>query len=695
MGKEKKDTKTTLLLCTGPKAPFPSSSVFPPRSLWLFLLFFFFVFIGSLGQLRAQSGLASASYYDRGRAYMVQENWYAAAESLLECVRLNPAHAEGTAALAECYYELGEFDQALSWVRRARILARSSMPLANLEAAVLTALGQLEQAQVIITGILSREPYNLEALFAGAELDVARGRSGDAVIRYREAARRFPDDRRLLLSLALVLCSLGDEEGARRYIERALLQHREDYRVYYYAAYIDAKAGRLPQAISYAEQALDYKPGYKPARALLAGLRYRSGQFEEAAALADQAIAENRGDTAAWYLKGMSYISLGRKNDAMNILSQASGIDPNDEFVRSALEDLIIGNTKAEDPLRSRWASWHFNRARDFRSRNLTDQALFEYRRGLRLNPYAGDRWEYAEILRLQGYPARYLEELRFMRSLNLNNPAIDDAIEAYDALLADALYRRWDVDPVEIAKRHWKVAVFSIASQSAFYHAEAGSVGSAYIRDLLVHDRNIAVPGLALKQPSFSAAFRTAREEGADYFLIVTVSENERDLSLKGELFVGRTGSPAASFYTYRTGDDRLRNASRGLVDQLSAALPFRAELILRRSSQGLIDKGRADGVKSEIEYDVVKKGQPVIRNEGIGLVYSPEDVVGKLRIERADEEVSMGLLTRTGFFDRIGIGDEIILQKEKPADNPPDAMADPELRSLLRGLSSPSLSF
>ncbi|GHV24896.1 hypothetical protein AGMMS4952_01410 [Spirochaetia bacterium] len=619
---------------------------------------------------------------------MAQENWYAAAESLLECVRLNAAHAEGTAALAECYYELGEFDQALTWVRKARTLARGSMPLANLEATTLIALGQLEDARKIITGILTQEPYNLEALFAGAELDVARGRSGDAVARYREVARRFPDDRRLLLSLALVLCSLGDVENARPYIERALLQHREDYRVYYYAAYIEAKAGRFSQAIGYAEQALGIRPGHKPSRGLLASLRYRSGQFEEAARLADQIIADDRSDISAWYLKGMSYIRLGRVSEAMGILSQALALDPGDEFVRFALEDLIDGNTSMEDPQRNRWALWHFKRAQDYRSRNLSEQALFEYRRGLKLNPYAKDRREYAELLRLRGYPARYLEELRFLRDNDQSDSSINDAIEAYDALLADALYRRWDADPVEIAKRHWKVAVFSVAAEGAFYHADAGAVGSAYVRDLLVHDRNIAAPGLELKQPSFSAAFRTAREAGADYFLVVTVFENERDLSLKGELFVGRTGSPAASFYTYRTGDDRLRNASRGLVDQLSAALPFRAELVNRRTSQGLIDKGRADGVKAETEYDVVKKGQPFVRNEGIGLDYSLEDVVGKLRIEKADEEVAVGILTRQGFFDRIGIGDGIILQNEKPAGKPPDAMVDPELRGLLRGL-------
>ena len=384
----------------------------------------------------------------------------------------------------------------------------------------------------------------------------------------------------------------------------------------------------------------------------------------------------------------MSYIGLGRVAEAMGVLSEALGIDPNDEFLRYALEDLLINNTRVEDPRRGRWAAWHFDRARTYRSKNLAGQALFEYRRGLRLNPYALDRREYADILRLQGYPARYLEELRFLRINGIQEGAVNDAIEAYDALLADALYRRWDVDPVEAARRHWKVAVFSLASDDAFYHAGAGTVGAAYVRDLLVHDRNIAGADLNLRQDAFSAAFRSAREAGADYFLIVAVSENDRDISLKGELFVGRTGSPAAVFHAYRTGDDRLRNAARSLSEQLSAALPFRGELIRRRSSQGLIDKGRADGVKAEQEYDVVKKGQAFVRNDGIGLAYSPEDVVGKLRIERADEEVSMGALARQGFFDRIGIGDEILLPNEQTPAPPPDTVADPELRALLRTL-------
>jgi tetratricopeptide (TPR) repeat protein len=630
----------------------------------------------------------AAVYYERGRSFMSLEDWYSAAESFLECLRLNSAHAEGTAALAECYYELGEFDEALIWTRRARGLARNNMAAANLEAFTLIALGRLDQAAAVISDVLAREPYNREALFAAGELDIARGRSAEALLRYRDAARRYPDDRRLLISLALVSGSLGDAETALYYIDRALAQHPDDYRVFYYAAYVNAQNERLAQAIRYAQQALSYKPDYGPARSLLANLRYRSGQFEEAARLADEIIAADSGDMSAWYLKGLSFTRLGRNSDAITVLSNAISINGEDEFARTLLEETLINVTGLEDPRRSRWASWHFNRARDYRSRNLMGEALFEYRRGLRLNPYAKDRREYAELLRLQGYPARYLEELRFLQDLAAADQSLNDAVEAYGSLLSNAMFRQWQVNPIDIAERHWKVAIFSVAGQSSFFHADAGVVAASFVRELFIHERNITALNLELRQPSFSQAFRQAREAGADYFLIVSAAESERDISLKGELFVGRTGAPALTFATFRTGLDRLRNSSRGIVDQLSAALPFRARLIMRKQGQALIDKGRADGVKAEAVYDVVKKGRPQTANEGIALLYTADDLVGKITITAADEEIASGALARNGFFDRIEVGDEVILRAEKDDKTPPETAVNPELRSLLRTL-------
>jgi tetratricopeptide (TPR) repeat protein len=633
-------------------------------------------------------------WYNLGMEAIRAEDWYGAAELFIECVRLNPAHAEGTASLAECYYSLGEFDEALLWVRKARTLARASQSLANLEASVLVALGRLDEASKIIAEVLNKEPYNKEALFVQAELDIARGLAGDAVTRFRNASRRFPDDRRLLVSLALTLGSLNDAEAANFYIERALLEHPDDYRVYYYASYLAARSNRINDAINYAEEALYYRPNFLSAQSLLASLRYRAGQFEDSSRLADALIAQDRDDELAWYLKGISLVRLGKADEAITVLGNAASAAPDDEFIRSTLEELLISGARLEDPRRSRWASWHFTRAKDFRARSLMEQALFEYRRGLRLNPYAKDRREYADLLRIQGYPARFLEELKFMQDLGLGDTSLNDAVESYSSLLSNALFRRWNVEPVDVSGPHWKVAVFSVANQSAFYHADAGTAAASYIKDILVHERNISPMETELRQASFSQAYRQAREGGADYFLIVSVLENERDLSVKGEFFVARTGARAGIFNAYRTGGDRLRYASRSIVDQLTKALPFRGSLIRRNQGQGLIDKGRADGVADGDVFEVVRKNSIVVLSEGIGVSYTREDIVGKLTVTRADEEVSLGNLERQGFFDLINAGDDVFIapkqDEEKEAAAPAENIqsADPELRTLLRTL-------
>jgi tetratricopeptide (TPR) repeat protein len=650
----------------------------------------------------AQTGRDASYYYNQGQRAMLNEDWYAAVEDLLECLRLNPAHAEGAAAIAECYYELAEYDEALVWSQKARSLARLNMEAANLEAAVLIALGRLDEAAEIVNNVRSREPYNRNALFIAAELDIARGRAGDAVRILREAERRLPDDRRLLVSLALVLGSLGDTEAARQYIERAEESRPDDYRVYYYAAYLGSRAGRINAAIQDAGRALAIRPGFIPALSLLASLRYRNGEYGEAVLLADRIIDSNRDDAGAWMLKGMAYSAMGRENDARMALETAIGVNGGDEFIRIALEELVIKTTRLEDPLRGRWAAYHFDRARSYRGRHLNSEALFEYRRGLRLDPYAKERLDYAETLKLQGYPEMYLEELRFLRDLGaeitggIDMRPVNDQIEIYGDVLGDGLAKRWNVEPSETGP-HWNIAVFSVASQSAFYHTDAGYIASQYIKDILIHDGNINTLDLQARQPSFATAFRTARESGtADYFLVVNVLENERDIAVNAELYVARTGSRAGVFSVYRTGADRLRNAARNIVEQLGTALPFRAALLRRAAGEGLIDKGRMDGCREDAVYRIVKKGRLDVRSEGIGLQYSEGDVTGTFTPSLVGEELAAGAIARTGFFDLIAAGDEVVAMPDAAAANdtktagtqPAALAADPELRAILRTL-------
>jgi tetratricopeptide (TPR) repeat protein len=634
---------------------------------------------------------------------MLDGDYYGAAQSFLEGLKVNATHAETTAALAECYYYLGEYEEALSWVRKARALARANLDTANLEAFILVAMGQLAEAEAVLGAVLQAEPYNKEALFVQGEIDMARGRNGEALRRYREAVRRYPDDRRLLLSLALVSLSMNDYRNAQGYIERAMQAHPDDYRVYYYASWLNARRGDVRPAVQYAETALYYKEDFAPALALLTVLRYRTGDYEGAIALADGRIAANRNDKYAFYIKGLALQRLGeadpsRLREARAALDAVITLDRDDEFARALLEDIIIQSTNIEDNSRARYAVWHFQRAADYRRRNLSDEALFEYRRGLRLNPYAAERRDYADILRLKGYSGAYLSELLFIKETGgVADTGIDDAIETYHVLNRESLPLKYQIG-VEELTRHWKIAVFCVDAEEtppSAYHTDNAAVTAAYLKDMLVHDRNIDTGDnsgseTSVRRRSFADAFRISRTRGDDYFLIISVDENERDLSLKAVLYASRTGTELQIFTAYRSGENRLRNAARSIISQINTALPFRASLIRRNAGIAVIDKGRIDGVAADTEYEVVKRGAAEIATDGITLRYTGSSVAGTFKPVQIDEEVTQGVLTRNGFFDRIAVGDEIILQPKPETPPVPSAVPQisPELQALLRTL-------
>ena len=63
-------------------------------------------------------GMPAALVAERREARF-SEDWYSAIDDYLAAIAMNPSYGEAYEGLAECYYELGEYDQALSYVAKA------------------------------------------------------------------------------------------------------------------------------------------------------------------------------------------------------------------------------------------------------------------------------------------------------------------------------------------------------------------------------------------------------------------------------------------------------------------------------------------------------------------------------------------------------------------------------------------------
>ncbi len=609
--------------------------------------------------------------FERARRYQDSEDWYSAIEAYQESLRVNPNHKQSYAGLAECFYSLGEFVQSLDQIEKAARFGKDDPMLLNLKAFNLVGLGKLDDARVLFSRILTIWPNDVQARFGKAEIELALGRTSSAAGLYQEALHRQPENRKALLSLALVSLESGKGELARDYIQKALRFHGENPQVFYIAGYLAARDGQYGEAENRLRSALALKPDYEEAEELLSALLFSQKRYAEVSELCDKRIERDRNISNAWYLKALVHQLSGRTDDAIRAAAVGVEIDPSDEILRAYLENLVIDHAPLEDTSRSKWAKWHGDRAHQFLDKNLSDQSLFSFRRALKIDPYnVALRKSYASLLLSRGLPSRHVEQLEFIQSLVKSDRTVNDSVESYKKMLQSSVQNRWKIDPLYLSKSHIQVGLFFVSDPENILHPEADKITTRMLAETLSYNQRIKVRYSEIPSESYSEAFRASRTSGDDYFAMLELRENEQDLSLVLDVYVSRTGALAERFTVFRTGNDRYSSSLRRMAQALTQALPVRAAVVGRYQADAVIDLGKTDGIKKGDEFEILAPGKARVSNEGFGLEYAPESIIGTITIAEVDEDVSLGRIDRNGVFDRVKAGDTVIPSVEKEKD-------------------------
>jgi tetratricopeptide (TPR) repeat protein len=625
--------------------------------------------------------------YREARQALSQGEAFRAVELFTAALERNPSYGDALRGLAEAYYELEEYDEALGYAERYLDTAREVSAARNLLARIQIGLGNLDRAAELYATVLSEQPNNLEATIGTAELAVARDNTGTALQRFEAARRLAPTNRNVLLSLALVHQHEGRSEAAERYILLALRHHPEHPLVHVLAAEYYLEQGRLDRAATQADIARSLRPENEDALMLRARIAYLRSDYEEAAARAGEVIGVNRANAAAWYIRAAAFERLDRIDEAVETLELAIRAVDEQEFLRLFAEQILREHRDPDDELRAAYGAHHFARAERFAAENRLDRALVAYRRGLRLTPYDREgRIGFAELFRTRGFPAKYLQELEVLASVGEEDRFLTDRIESFRSALAERPAREWGVSQFSLERSPMVVDLFVSPSQSDLTHPDGAVVYGEYLRDRMVSRERLSVPRRAGIADGFAQAYGTARRSGSDYFLIVGIAEDERSVRLEGELHLSRTGESLGRFRAYRTGNERIERAAGGIVAAVAAAVPLRGELLERRDERGLVSLGALDGIAVEDELVIVRPGGVMLTTEEPGYRYAESEAVGRIVISRADALVAEGEISRSGFFDLISAGDLVV--RAPPEDAPAVAQETPVFPALYREL-------
>ncbi len=605
--------------------------------------------------------------YAGGRSALNDRDYFRAVERFGRALEENPDYREALVGMAEAYYRLEEYDEALEYIDEARRLARRDPAVLALSGQIRLALGSVDEARELFEQAVEADPNSVEGRIGLAELAIAEGNAARALERYRDVVRLDPHDRQALLSLALVYEARGERETAEEYLQLALEHHSRHPEVQLLAAEYYYRAREYEAAVRHAQAALSLRPAHHSALLLLGSVSLHRERHDEAVAYTEQLLGLRRDNPAAWYVRAVAHHRLGELEKALDAFEAALEINPEAETVRYALEQLVLSELDLEDERRPEYAAYHFRRADSLENQNQFRRALASYRRGLRLNPYDRDaRVAYAEMHRAHGNRATYLQQLEVLANLGFDDDYIQDRIEASQAMLRDAVAARWDLDQFALERDRVQVSLFTIPHRNAPLYPVSDMSLTQTLRDELLAYERVSVTGGPQAVDEYAEAFRAAREDGSQYFVLVEFVEEERRFTVRAELYLSRTGAELGSVQSRREGNMRVRDALARVAEGISRRVPLIGRLVERDFGRGVVSVGRLDGVEEDDELAIVRRSAVVPRSGEGGYLYDREDRVGSFSVTAVDDMIAEGEIRRRDFVDTINLGDTVLLEAE-----------------------------
>ena len=630
-------------------------------------LIFFILLVLAAAFVFPQEKKSALSVYEKGVEFQNDENWYSASQCFIEVVDINPAFSDAWYRLAECSFQLGEFDLAYQYLESAEKYEKNNSTVQNLKGMILLALGKTEDARTVFNSVLKIYPNDIDAHFGLAEIELYDGKFSGAEAQYHEALKRQNSNRKALLSLALVCAQTNRFSVAEKYLSQAMKYYSGESEVHYLSAIVYMMKGDYKTAEKHARIAVEIKGDYSKAYELLSSILYMQHRYKEVIDLCDFLISRDRKNSIAWYLKGIAQNKLGNDADALETWSSGLSVNPQDEIMRSVLEINARNMLSLDDARRAEWAAYHVENAKQYESRYDKAGSTYEYQRALLLEPTNKTaRIAYANVLKLNGMHESYLNQLHFVKSNSESiSTSLSDTIEAYDSLLEDTLAKRWNVEPFYLDKIRWKIAVFYTENTSSFNHADSDRLTAIAAGDIFSGVAITSVKTQVTPVSGYAEAFRNARANDFDYFVIISMSEGKEDMTLKSVMYSARTGTQTSSDTFYATGNNRFSTVLRRFRNSVLEKLTVRGKILARNGKQVLIDLGRSENIIKDSEFKIIKKNCVRTADTGSGLYYKDDDVVGTLVVTNPGEEVSEADITYHGFYDRINIEDEIVLVK------------------------------
>lgn len=261
-----------------------------------------------------------------------------ALEAANTAVLVDPFDPAGYAVLGKVYDWQGRPDQASSTLLQAididkdYALAHSYMAEAQID------LGRWEQAGTSIDQALALAGDNVDVRRDYGYILEMQGDYAGAMTQYEAAVQLHPRLAYLRLVLARVSRQLGNNEQAlNQLFEAQTSDPTNALLAYELGRTYESFVGDAETALEYYQRAVELDENYGSPYLRIGALLYFQGSYEGAIDAFEHAIALDTEQPHMYYQLGLSYVNLGRCDEATPYLEQAQATAEGDEAILAAV----------------------------------------------------------------------------------------------------------------------------------------------------------------------------------------------------------------------------------------------------------------------------------------------------------------------------------------------------------------------
>lgn len=249
------------------------------------------------------------------------------------------ASAEDHRAVGRYLAAIGRIDEALGRFRTAVEMAEASRPgdtaMLRELGDTLFSSGRFAEAAEVYRRIHEAEPDDQTTRLRLAETLVRLNRGEEA----SELLEAVPEQGSSLVLQAMAAQQAGDQQEARRFLDRALQENPENRQALMMRAQLAAGVGEYERAISDANSVLSLAPDNATARNLLANLHAASGNFTAAAREYESLLARSPNSDELRGRLVRVLLRSGRRGEAMRVARQGLELNPSSlQWARSVGE---------------------------------------------------------------------------------------------------------------------------------------------------------------------------------------------------------------------------------------------------------------------------------------------------------------------------------------------------------------------